>query len=173
MRKFIILTLVLVVILVGCSSDSKTSMIYIKCDDGITLDDKIDLNLFGGFKPGIKFGEAKDQYGEPIRIWTGTNRTIYHLYPSKKANIAVAKETQSSGGMPTLEWWTIYAYPTNQASFFNPEIILSSDITEKLNQKKLPCKVVIHGSKKENMIFCTVMSNGISDIRWFNASSRR
>lgn len=99
--------LLVALMLAGCSSEPMPPMVYIKCDPGTNLADKIDLSIFGELKPGIRFAEATAKFDEPKRSWTGTNGTVYQLYSFPQADVAVAKETSTSGGivedLPTLD----------------------------------------------------------------------
>lgn len=164
--RFLFLALFLTV---GCSRQPLPPLVHIRCEAGSALADKIDLGVFGELRPGLRFSQATAQLGEPHRVWTGANGTVYHLYQLPKANVAVAKEIQVSGSMPRLEWWTVYAYPSTNT--FALQELLSRDVLNELEKHPRPCQLVIRAAGDEG-VWCKVEADGITEIRWLNAQSK-
>lgn len=156
----------------GCTREPLPQIVYVQCESGSTLSNKIDFAIFEGFKPGMTFHEARAQFGEPARIWQGSNQTIFHQYAGTDANIAVAKETQVSGDMPTVEWWTVYAFPSAEGRAFSLPDILSPDVCAELESRTPPYQLVIRDNPHDEGAWCNISSDGITEIRWMNADSR-
>lgn len=155
----------------GCGEDPYSRVVYIQCDTNSGVSDKIDLAIFEGIKPGIQVNQARSQFGEPKRIWQEANGTVYYLYQFSRADVAVAKETQISGGVPSLEWWTAYAFPkgTNASAL---EELLSPDVLREAGKHKAPYQLIIQDPKCDEGVWCKVTSEGIVKIRWLNALSK-
>lgn len=177
MMRTVYVSVVAALLLTGCAREPLPPMVYIKCPSGVSLTSKIDLGVFGDFKPGMRFAAATAQFGEPKRSWRGANGTLYQLHTAPRADVAVAKETQTSGGvfgdLPTVVWWTVYAFPPSNADPFSASDLLSSDVQTTLRGTPPPCQLVIHGSEHENGVWCQVTTDGITEIRWLNSDSKK
>lgn len=168
--------LFIVLVSVGCSREPKSQELLIVCRPPVELASKVDLEIFGSFRPGLRFDSATDQFGEPEHIWTGANRTTYHLYKSLRANVAIAREIQVSGGiggdLPQVEWWTLYAFPLAGSKTFPPEKLFSNDVCEKIAANSVPTLLVIQDSLGEEGVWCRIEKGGVTEVRWMNLASK-
>jgi hypothetical protein len=171
MKQHLILA-VLAVTLSACDKYTSLRQVTIYAPDNSRLGDMVDLALFAPFAPGLTFDEANKMLGTPSATETASNLTEYHYYFTNGLRLAVAKETQVSGGMPMIEWWTLYAFPTNRSVGISPERFLRKPAIERIKSERIPYLLVVRDTNDDSSVWCTVEKQGMTEIRWFNAQSR-
>jgi len=159
--------------LAACDKYDSLRMVTIYAPNNTHLAQMVDLTLFTPLAPGITFDEANKILGAPAEADKGRNLTEYHYYFTNGLRLAVAKETQVSGSMPRIEWWTVYAFPTNKALGISPDTFLSKTTAERIKNEKTPFLLVVRDTNDDSSVWCTVEHQGMTEIRWFNAQSRK
>ena len=170
----------LISVFMACSSCSKTpesDVVRIEYMPPEGLESKVDLSIFGAFRPGQRLDAVTNLFGEPMQIWTGANRTTYYLYPSLRSNVAIAQEVQVDGGifhdLPHVVWWTLYAFPPTGSKSFTLEEVLSPDVCVRISaHNALPILLIIQDSFGEESVWCQIDKEGIKEIRWINSASK-
>ena len=164
--------------LTSCDRSEIYRHVLYQMPEEASLADMVDLTIFGSFTPGLTFQSAEQQFGKPAFTETGNNGYEYRGYITNGLRIAVAKEVQVSGGIPgdrqslRLEWWTIYAFPTNSSAGIDPQLFFKPAVKDRLKNETPPYVINLRSKREDAEAWCTIESRGITRIRWFTPASR-
>ena len=95
----------------GWSRSDPAQDIAVTLAKGVSLDDVVDMSVFGRLVPGSTHDDAERIMGKPSRTWTDKWGEAWHVYELPNASVEVGCQYYTSGGTPSACSWTLHAIP--------------------------------------------------------------
>lgn len=127
------------------------------------LEDFVDMSLFYGFNPEMRFENAINLFGEPDNI-REERGNIYYEYWEDEARVEVVREEYSTGdnNNPIGVTWALYSYPKD---FIYTEL-LNSKIAEHIDPTMNKTIVLIKNQTRDIDVLIEILGNRVEKMIW-------
>jgi hypothetical protein len=122
--------------------------------------DLVDLTIFGSFRPGVTFSQARELKGDPDES-SSDHYGPYVVYHRGEDRIQIGHEEHRSGP-DAYRTWTLTAYPYKKSV----HQLLDPGIARYVNPKAEKCEIIIMNSGNEPAADVDVKNSMVESITW-------